>query len=212
MNDLKGIIFDLDGTLVNTLPVCILAYQDTVQYFGHWTPTEDEVYAQFGPSEEGLLEAFLPGKLEETLPYFLEMYEKHHDLCCEPFPGVVDLLKAIHACGKRAAIVTGKGRLSADITLRILGIDPWLDAVETGFADRADKPHSMRTVLEGWGFAPSDVAYVGDMPSDMDAAIDAGVLPVGAAWAETSTLRGASDTHAAVTFYEIDSMIRWLQD
>ncbi len=207
---LHGIIFDMDGTLADTLPVCIEAFQETVQHFTSWRPAPAEISALFGPSEEGMLEKLIPGRLEESLPHFVAEYERAHEQCRHLFPGVERALELLKRSGIRMAIVSGKGRQSAEVSLRYLKLGRWIDCVETGFADKADKPTSIRTVLARWNMPPEQAAYVGDMPSDMQSARRAGVIPVGAAWAETSTLRNGSGDKSGLIFYDIDSFIRWI--
>ncbi len=208
---LRGIIFDLDGTLADTLPVCIDAFQETVQQFTGRRPEPGEISALFGPNEEGMLETLIPGRLDETLPRFLAEYDRAHDQCRQLFPGIEPALDLLKGRGIKMAIVSGKGSQSAEISLRYLGLERWIDCVETGFAEKADKPYSINKVLQRWNIPPDQAAYVGDMPSDMEAAQQVGILPLGAAWAETSTLRGAPDSQAAVTFYDIDSFIGWIE-
>lgn len=205
---LNGIIFDLDGTLADTLPVCIRAHQETIGNFTGRIPSEAEIIARFGPNEEGMLEYFIPGRLAETLPFFLEAYERAHTICQEPFPGVDRLLSILQARGIRAAIVTGKGRYSAEISLRILGLQRWIQTVEVGFFEKADKPRSIRTVLEGWGIPPTQAGYVGDTPYDMQAARIAGLLPLGATWAQTATI---TPEQTDLIFSDIDSFIHWIE-
>lgn len=208
---LDGILFDLDGTLANTLPVCIQAYQATVQHFCGFTPEEAEIYTMFGPSEEGLLEKYMPGQLDKTLPFFLEHYERFHDQCIRPFPGVERLFSTLQAKGMRTAIVTGKGPHSAEISMRILGLGRWVDMLESGFAEGSNKPYSIGLVLRRWGLSPEQAAYVGDTPADMSDARAAGLLPLGAAWAETSLLRDQASTNGYTKFYELEHLIRWIE-
>ncbi len=138
---LRGILFDLDGTLADTLPVCIQAFQETFEHFNGQRPAEDEIVALFGTSEEGILEKIMPGRLGETLPRYLAEYRRFHQAQCPRlFPGVERALTLLNSRGIRMAIVTGKGHLSADISLEVLGLGRWIDCVETGFPDKADKP------------------------------------------------------------------------
>lgn len=208
---LAGICFDLDGTLANTLPVCIQAFQATVDHFCGRIPDETEIYATFGPSEEGALEKLIPGQLGRTLPYFLDRYEEYHAQCTQLFPGVNKLFAVLKEKGIHTAIVTGKGPKSAEISMRILGLARHVDIVESGFADGANKPYSITLVLRRWNCAPGNVAYVGDTPYDMIAAQTAGLMPVGAAWAETSFLRQEPHAGTATVFYDIESFIRWIE-
>jgi len=208
---LNGILFDLDGTLADTLPVCIQAYQATVQHFCGRIPEASEIYARFGLNDDGVLEQFIPGQLDQTLPYYLDRYEQFHAQCPLVFPGIDQVFTILKAKGMRAAIVTGKGAQSAAISMRILGLTRWVDIIESGFAHKADKPHSIGLVLRRWGLPPGQAAYVGDAPSDITAARRAGVLPVGAAWAKTSLLRNDPISQEYITFYDVDSFIRWIE-
>jgi pyrophosphatase PpaX len=208
---IRGIIFDLDGTLANTLPVCIKAYQDTVYHFCGRVPEEAEIIGLFGPNEEGMLEQMIPGQLTETLAYYLKVYEQYHlQLCTGLFPGIGGSLSAIQSKGIKMAIVSGKGAFSAAISMRILGLEQWIDLVETGFDYGPDKPRSLRIVLEKWGLrSPENTAYVGDAPYDMQAAREAGLLPLGAAWAQSSSLKPETPTYA--TFFDIASWREWIE-
>ncbi len=209
--DVRGMIFDLDGTLADTLPVCIDAFQATVQHFTGRRPQPAEISALFGPNEEGMLEILIPGRLDESLPRFVAEYERAHDQCRQLFPGVERALDLLKERGVRMAIVSGKGAQSAEVSLRHLGLGRWIDCVETGFAEKADKPASIRKVLARWNMPPGQAAYAGDVLSDMQSARQAGVLPVGAAWADTSTLRAASGNLPGPIFYDIESFIHWIE-
>ncbi len=209
---LRGIIFDLDGTLADTLPVCIGAFQETVQHFTGQRPAADEISALFGPSEEGMLETLLPGQLEEAFPHYLVEYERLHEPCRQLFPGLERAFDLLKSKNLRLAIVSGKGQLSAEISLRFLGLRRWIDCVETGFAEKADKPYSIRKVLASWRIPPDEVAYLGDAPSDMQSARHAGVLPLGAAWSPTAPLRTEPDKGGAVIFYAVDAFIKWIDE
>ncbi len=208
---LNGILFDLDGTLADTLPVCIQAYQATVQHFCGRIPEESEIYARFGLNDEGVLEKFIPGQLDQTLPYYLDCYEQFHAQCPQTFPGIDQVFTILQAKGMRTAIVTGKGSQSAAISMRILGLTRWVDIIESGFAHKADKPHSIGLVLQRWRLPPEQAAYVGDAPSDILAARQAGLLPVGAAWAKTSPLRNDPVSQEYPIFYEVDRFIHWIE-
>ncbi len=207
----QGILFDLDGTLADTLPLCIHVFQLTVEHFTGRCPGEAEIYARFGPSEEGVLEQLISGRLAETLPYYLNAYERYHRMCNQLFPGVETALDNLKARGKRIAIVTSKGMQSAAISLRILGLNRWIEVIEAGNPEKADKPHSIRLVLERWRLPPDQAAYVGDTPYDMAAAKETGLLALGAAWANTSTLRSTHNGKADAIFNDLDSFLVWIE-
>ena len=207
---IKGILFDLDGTLADTLPVCVGAFQSTVEHLTGVRMSETDVVSLFGIPEIGMLEKVMPGRMGEAIPFYLSEYERLHSVCPKPFDGLEQVFAALERKGIAAAIVTGKGPETAEISLRILGLDHWADFVEVGFPDRADKPYSMRKALERWGMEAHEAAYVGDMPSDMDAARSVGLLALGAAWAE-STLLPASGGTAAFLFSSVPEFVDWVE-
>jgi pyrophosphatase PpaX len=208
---IRGIIFDLDGTLADTLPVCVQSFQYTIEHFRGWRPLPEEIYALFGTNEEGILDRLAPGCLQEMLPYFLNTYEELHSLCPKPFPGIERVFETIQRKKKTAAIVTGKGKLTTAISMRLLGLDRFVQQVETGFQDRSDKPFGIRSVLSQWNCAPEEAAYIGDALSDMGSAQAAGVHPLGAAWAGTSEMLHLDALPAYPVFYEIPSFIDWIE-
>ncbi|HVN53544.1 MAG TPA: HAD hydrolase-like protein [Anaerolineaceae bacterium] len=209
---IQGILFDLDGTLADTLPLCIQSFQNTVYHFTGERPAGSAIVSLFGISEEGMLVKLLPGHpIAETLAVYLAEYERLHDLCPRPFTGLDRVFDLLAQKSIRAAIVTGKGPHSGAISLRVLGLDRWIDRVEYGFPDRSDKTGSMLKVLEQWNLPPDQAAYVGDTLYDMHAAREAGLLPLGAAWSQTSELRNGTKSGAAQSFHSIDAFLAWIQ-
>lgn len=208
---LRGCIFDLDGTLGNTLPVCYQAFRRAfVKYLGrHFA--DDEIRALFGPSEEGICQQLVPDQWEACLQTYLEIYDEVHAQYAQPFPGIEDALQLLKQCGVPLAIVTAKGCHSAAISLRHLGLAHYFDAVETGSAEGAVKPAFIRKVLAQWSALPCQVAYVGDATYDMEAAREAGVIPLGAAWAATADADRLESLSPRATFRSVESFIQWIE-
>ena len=192
------------------MEVCLLAFQETLLHYNAGTITLPELFLLFGPSEEGILRQLLPGHGPEAYRYFLSCYERFHLTCPQPFPGVEALLDHLHARGLRIAIATGKSAETAEISMRILGLSSRIERLETGFIDHGDKPELIRRVLETWGLPPEQVAYVGDVLSDLHAAEQAGVIPVGAAWAKSSSLAQSDLTNGRVIFQRVEDLAAWV--
>ena len=209
---LSGIIFDLDGTLADTMEVCLKAFQETLQHFDGRTISLRELYSLFGPSEEGILRHLLPNYGDEAYKYFLHSYERCHEACTRPFPGVEKLLDDLRSLGLRIAIATGKSAETAEISMRILRLSSRVEKLETGFVDRGGKPELIRRVVEYWGFLPDQVAYVGDFPTDLYAAEEAGVLPIGAAWAESAVLRFEEKKDGWIFIEGVDDLAVWISN
>jgi len=207
---LQGIIFDLDGTLADTMQVCLQAFQETLRHFNAPPIDLQELYTLFGPNEEGILRQLLPEHGQVAYSYFLACYERFHRSCTQPFPGIDSLLDQLRSFGLRIAIATGKSAETAEISMRILRLAPRIQRVETGFIDRGDKPGLIRRVLDDWAFPSGQAAYVGDMPSDLYAAERAGVLPIGAAWASSSILKHGTLQQGWLLFTEVEQLAYWI--
>lgn len=180
---LKGVIFDLDGTLTDTLPVCIAAFRKALEPLANRSISDAEIIDSFGPSEEGIVGALVPGWFEEGMAAYLRYYDELLNECGGPFDGVVELLDDLRKAGLRLALVTGKGQGSTQLTLTRFGLDRYFTDVEIGSPRGIVKADRIRDVLGRWGMASDEAAYVGDAPSDVAAAREAGVPVVAAAWA-----------------------------
>lgn len=208
---LRGLIFDLDGTLADTMLVCLGAFQETLQHYGEKRISLQELYPLFGPSEEGILRFLLPEQAGEAYSHFLILYERLHQECTAPFPGIETLLDDLRSRGMRIAIATGKSAETAEISMRKLGLSSRVELLESGFVDRGDKPELIRRVLQEWQMPANQAAYVGDVLSDLHAARQAGVVPIGAAWAETSGLRAIAEEDGWLIFKRIQDFSAWIQ-
>lgn len=208
---LAAMIFDLDGTLGDTLPVCFEAFRHTLLQFLGRRYTDAEIRAMFGPSEEGILQRLVPERYEECLRAFLAAYERAHSERATSFPGIERLLGQLRERGVRLGIVTGKGPGSAEISLRHLGLAPYFEAVEAGSADGGIKPAAIRRLLGRWAVAPERAAYVGDVPYDVRAAQEAGVMPLAAAWAPTADAAALRQAGAQEVFTSVEALARWLE-
>ena len=208
---IKAVIFDLDGTLANTLPVCIAAFQVAFQqYTGRWY-TSDDIHALFGPSEDGIMQKVIGERWQDALATYLREYEKAHSRCTQPFDGITQLLNWLDAEGIETAVVTGKGAGSAEISLRRIGLTDAFDLVETGSPEGVQKPASIAKVLSIWGIAPGETVYVGDAPSDVTSARQAEVIPIAAAWAPKSDRAKLEDMHPAACFNAVGDLVEWLK-
>src|SRR3569833_1791340 len=109
MKNIKGVIFDLDGTLADTLPLCVQAFRQSIEPLTSRPLTETKIIATFGPSEEGTIMALAPRHYEQGVASYLQYYETLHDMCPEPFEDIRELLSFLKDLGIRVAMVTGKG-------------------------------------------------------------------------------------------------------
>ena len=207
---IEGFIFDLDGTLGNTLPVCYAAFRHVfAEYLGRQY-TDAEVAALFGPSEEGIFQKLVPDRWESCMQSYLEAYERvHGDYTA--FTGIERALQFLKERGVPMAIVTGKGMQSAGISLKYLGLAQYFEMIEAGSAGGAVKPQAMQKVLTQWGVSPQHVVCVGDAPSDVRAAKKVGAIPLGAAWASTANSPRLSAEEPLMLFHHVEDFIEWIE-
>ncbi len=204
-------IFDLDGTLGDTLPVCFAAFRATLAHYLGRHFEDHEIRAMFGPSEEGVLRRVVPARWEEALETYLREYERAHRACTAPFPGLITVLDTLRARGRRLAVVTAKGQRSAEISARVLGLDGYFEIMETGSHDGSVKGDRIRAVLARWAIPPGEVAYVGDAPSDMVVAHQEGLVPLAAAWAGTTDVARLVEREPAALFPTVASFAGWVE-
>ena len=207
---LQGVIFDLDGTLADTLDVCIEAFQYAIKAHtgDHLTPAE--VVALWGPTEEGVLRAAVGPEWEDSVETFLAEYERLHISVPEPFPGIRPLLDHLCTVGIPMAVVTGKGPRSAQISLEVLGIEDAFDAVEAGSIDGAVKAQKISHIVEKWGVPPATVVYIGDHPHDAIEAHRAGTIAVAAAWSKHTDVEALRRSEPDEYFDSSREFAAWL--
>lgn len=212
MENIKAVIFDLDGTLANTLPLCIEAFRRSVEPLAGRSISDEEIIATFGPSEEGTIMMLVPDHYDKGIAGYLHHYETMHHLCSNAFEGIPELLAALQAKQVRMAMVTGKGKHSTAISLQQFGLADYFELIETGSPAGPRKAEGIQMVLEAWpGIEKEEVIYVGDAPSDISASRQAGIAVIAAAWAETAEPEKLVPLQPDGMFYSVEEFALWLQ-
>lgn len=207
---LRGAIFDLDGTLGDTLPVCYAAFRRVLGERLGRRYSDREIHALFGPSEEGILSRLVPNDPDGALEDYLAAYREAHAACPQPFPGIRDVLGSLAGRGVALAVVTGKGPGSARISLDVFGLGGFFPIVEAGSAFGPVKADAMRGLLRRWSLPAGSVVGVGDSPSDVRAARTAGIASVAAAWAPGADVGALARREPDRLFEDVASLARWL--
>src|SRR6185437_7200103 len=114
--------------------------------------------------------------------------------------------------GIKLAIVTGKGPRSGEMTMRELGLTRYVEVIRYGSPLGGVKPRAIRDVLDAWGCQPSAVAYVGDLVSDVHASVEAGTVPLGAAWTSGSDRVALLEAGARCVFDSPDELRDWVAE
>jgi HAD superfamily hydrolase (TIGR01549 family) len=208
---IQCIIFDLDGTLGNTLPLCIAAFKKSIEPLAGRTLSDREIIDTFGPSEEGTVQALIPDHYEQGIEDYLTSYRDLHAMCEAPFEGIIDILEFAKNRNVRLAMVTGKGERSTVITLEMYGIRSYFDIIETGSPMGPRKVQGITNVLEQLRIAPRESLYVGDSPSDIVAAREANVPVIAAAWADTADKEQLQALRPNELFSTVEEFKRYIE-
>lgn len=207
----RGVIFDLDGTLGDTLPVCYQAFRAVLRRRLGRDFADRRIHALFGPSEEGIFERLCPDDPEAATEEYLEVYREAHARCPTPFEGIRETLESLRSRRVELAVVTGKGRRSAAVSLDVLGLGEYFPVVEAGSRSGGVKVRCMRSVLGRWGLPPGAVVGVGDAPSDVRAARTVHIGSAAAAWAPGADPQGLAACGPDQVFEEVREFSRWLE-
>ncbi len=183
---IKAVLFDVDGTLGDTLALCIAAFRESIGVLSGAVVSDEELKATFGPSEEHTISVFLPDRYAEGVALYHERYKALHGMCPEPFGGIRELLEFLRGRGVFLGVVTGKGAKSAEMTFDQYGLSGFFSDVETGRPERASKAPGIRRILERRGLKPEEAVYVGDAPSDVVSAREGGVGMLAVSYASTA--------------------------
>ena len=209
---IRGVCFDIDGTLADTLPVVYSAFQHVTQRFLGRIYGEEEIARLFGPSEEGIIRRLLPSdRWDDGIKAFHVAYEKAHASCKTPYDGIDAALLLLKKKDVLLVVAAGKGIISADLSLEKLGLIRYFDLIEYGSVSRGNKVSALKRILRKWGLNPSELAYVGDSPSDMRDAKNVGAIALGAGWGNGVDLNRLKED-STKAFPTVSSFIGWIND
>lgn len=184
----KTILFDFDGTLADTLPVCIYSIGEAFSKYDGKSLSASEVVAMFGPTEADIIRLNLGNRdsAEDAVRLFYDCYVREHDRMVKPNAEINSLLERLKARGHRMGIVTGKGRTALDISLEKLGMSGYFDVTVSGDEMTRPKPdpEGVLTAMNALGGTKEETVFIGDSEADMRAGKGAGVFTIGAHWLE----------------------------
>jgi len=177
----RAVIFDQDGTLINTFIPAMHAY--SVAVGREITLAELEPVAHLGAARN-LVSALLGHEATDADNDVFHDALAEEVARIEPYPGIVEVLLALRSAGVATAVATNSDARSAAVVLSAHGLDALFDTVVTVDLVSGPKPNPemIHLTLDRLGLPADRVAFVGDSPGDMIAARGAGVLAVAAGW------------------------------
>ena len=143
----KIVAFDMDGTIADTIPMCIQAFQNSISPYVDHELGEKEIMKTFGLNEIGMVKSVVTQDWESAIKDFYDQYEQLHDKVTEMFPDMLRLLMFLKKQKIVVALITGKGEKCCAITLRKLGISNIFDEILCGSERAANKKENMEYLL-----------------------------------------------------------------
>lgn len=188
--DRWAVIWDMDGTLVDTASVVPDAFIDTAQTYGDNSPSREDVIALYRFGEPAAIITQLLGRpvTDAELDHFHTLLRRRsHEV--HPYDGVEDTLGRLHERGHRMAVFTGNSTEAASILLGGCGLLPYFRTVVGGDEIEHPKPDPEGVLLACARLAvePATSLYVGDAPADVLAGSAAGAVGVVAGWGHLTT-------------------------
>jgi pyrophosphatase PpaX len=182
----RAVLFDLDGTLVDSVELIVKAAQFAFASRPGPRPDRAQIMAGIG---RPLVEQFRDyAEDEEAVAAYVQAYREyqltHHDTLTAAYPGVNDVVAHLRANGKSLGVVTSKIEPLAHRALQFIGLQDCF-AVVVGIESTArhkPNPEPLLYALERLAATPDEAVYVGDSPFDVQAARHAGMTSIAVTW------------------------------
>ena len=182
-----NVLWDLDGTLVDSMPVITRSMNRTREAFGLEVLPDTELRPFIGPSIHSTFARFLATDDTDRINAAVEHYRACYDeLIGESpvFPGIVETLEALSRAGCQQFVATAKYREIAHRLLDVTGLSRWFTEVYGSEADGSlgHKPELLGHLLREEGLRRAETVMIGDTRYDMEAARQHDVTAIGVAW------------------------------
>lgn len=184
----KGVVFDLDGTLIDSAPDLHAALNRELAKAGRDAVTLEQVKSWVGDGVSKLIERAYGATgrvpegadLDAAIESYLKDYEANSTVLTHAYPGAEAALKALHADGLALGLCTNKPQAATREVLRGLGLETFFDAIVGGDVldgIRKPDPRHLLAVVDALGLEAGGTLFIGDSPADIGAA-KAARLPV----------------------------------
>jgi len=183
---LPAILFDLDGTLIDSIELILGAARHAFTDFAGRAPTDEEWRAGIGRPLQTVLREYAPDDAEAARLFgrYREYQLEHHDRLVRPYDGIVETVRWLHGRGHPMALVTSKADWMAEKAMVLVGLNELIPTIVGCDSCVNHKPHPepVERALALLGAEPADALFVGDSPHDVESGLAAGVTTVGVTW------------------------------
>lgn len=179
------IVFDVDGTLLNTAHCILQALKDTLETISGETYETDKLNFALGMTSENVLRHL--NVKEESIPSVIDAWVKKEEECSDlirPFPGIETLLAQLKDAGAELGIVTSRTHSELELVFRPFSLLDFFSVIicADDTSEHKPSPAPLLKYMEKAGTGPEQVLYVGDSAQDMECAGRAGTAGALAVW------------------------------
>lgn len=187
----KAVIFDLDGTLSDSIASIKYSADMALGEFGYGPFTEKQYKYFVGDGAANLIKRALASGGDARLEHFEEAYGRYKEIfkvhCMyqvKPYDGIRELLAALKERGIKIAVLSNKPHANTIDVIETLFGRNYFDKIQGQTENIAIKPSpdGVFLILEEWKLAPQDILYLGDTATDMKTGKGAGAFTIGALW------------------------------
>ncbi len=181
-----AVLFDLDGTLVDTKDLIYASFRHTFhKYMPEHILSEEELSSFMGPTlKASFLRYFREDQVDELIAYYRSYNHEHHNEYIKGFPGAKETLKYLKDNDYSVGIVSNKVETTVRMGLTAFGLEQYVDVIVGAEELERPKPDPQGLLLacQRLYHNHDDVIYVGDSPSDIEACKNMGAFSVAAAF------------------------------
>ena len=180
-----AVLFDLDGTLVDSIALLLASMRHTFQGRTR-QPSDAEWIEGIGTPLPKQLTPYVESDedRERLVNRYRTFQTENHDRLMARYEGVIDTLALLYQRGHPMAIVTSKGNTMMDRGLKFIGADDYIE-VAIGYDSvhiHKPDPYPVKAALEKLDYGPDEAVFVGDSPHDIKSGNAAGVITIAALW------------------------------
>lgn len=211
----KLAIFDLDGTVLDTLADLAAAVNAALEKHAYPRHSLEEVRSMVGNGVANLIRRAVPAETDENecvaiLADFKAYYREHVNDRTKPYDGIPELLSALKKAGIKVGINSNKYDAALQSLCRIHFDSLYDYAVgESEITPRKPDPAAARRIMEAVGVSPAETIYIGDSSVDIATAANAGVDSAWVSWGfrRRSEMEGCVLSHAFDTVAELQAFL-----
>ncbi|MDA1923230.1 pyrophosphatase PpaX [Bacillus cereus] len=204
---INTVLFDLDGTLINTNELIISSFLHTLNTLNTYYPNQykrEDVLPFIGPSLHDTFSKIDESKVEEMITSYRKFNHDHHDELVEEYETVYETVRELKKQGYKVGTVTTKARQTVEMGLQLSKLDEFFDVVVTIDDVEHVKPHPepLQKALELLDAKPEEALMVGDNHHDIVGGQNAGTKTAAVSW----TLKGRAYLEAYKPDFMLDKM------